>query len=123
MKEVESVAVVDLAKEFMELMSQTGSKWTRAYFRFSLQPGRYGSVASYVTGANATIIDPFRNSGFFESMNAKGARLMALLEKEAGAFLVSIDSDFNYKIDFDFADPNRWRITKLNGGTGVPEGV
>ena len=123
MTEAESAVVIDLAKGLLELMSQTDPEWTRAFFRFAVQPGRFGSVASYVASAKVTIIDPFCSIGFFESMNAKCARLMSLLGKEAGIVLLSVGCDLSYKIDFEFADLDRWRITKLNGGTGIPDGA
>ena len=120
--EKESEVVIAMAKAFMDLMCRIDPEWQKGFFRFSLAPGRSGSVASYVARSNATIIDPFKNSQFFDAMNDNGSLLMSLLNKEAGVFLVSISNDFTYKVDFDFSAPDRWRISKFNGGAGIPEG-
>lgn len=120
--EEQSAIVVALAQELVEHMGQIDPHWHRAFFRFALAPGEYGSTGSYIARTNVLMIDPFMHSGFFDSMNSKGAKLMSLLKKERGVFLVAVRSDYSYKIVFDFSDLNRWKITKLHGATGIPEG-
>lgn len=56
-------------------------------------------------------------------MNAKSAELLKLLGKKRGVLLLSVDSQLNYDVKFEFEDVNRWKITKLNGATGLPAGI
>ncbi|WP_197664926.1 hypothetical protein [Acinetobacter venetianus] len=53
----------------------------------------------------------------------KGQELLAAFDKTKGIFLLVIDSNFDYEINFEYHDINRWKISKLAGGTGVPEGI
>lgn len=34
-----------------------------------------------------------------------------------------VDSSFEYEIKFEYEDMNRWRISKFDGGTGIPAGL
>lgn len=56
-------------------------------------------------------------------MNNLGVNLIHLLGKEQGVFLLTINSDFDYKIDYDFENMERWGISKMNGKAGIPEGI
>ena len=56
-------------------------------------------------------------------MNEKSGRLQAQIKKERGVFLVAANSDFDYEIKFEYQDMNRWQINKLDGRTGIPEGI
>ncbi len=67
--------------------------------------------------------DAVKNSGFYVSMDKKGRQLLKLLGKDTGVFVLIIDASFDYKIDFEYEDLSRWRISKLNGGTGIPVGL
>jgi hypothetical protein len=123
MSEESSAIVIELATEFIELMQRLAPEWSIAFFRFSLDPTKFGSVASYVSHPAVTIVDPFKHSGFFGGMNAKGVKLLRSLSKSQGVFLVVVDRDLTYDVKFDFDNLDRWRITKLNGGRGLPEGI
>jgi hypothetical protein len=123
MSDAQAAAVVDLAKEFMELTHRVEPAWKKAYFRFSADESRRGSNASCVTDERVLLVDPFKYDAFFKSMNEKSVRLLKLMEKEWAVVLLSIDSAFDYEIKFEYQNLDRWRITKINGGTGVPEGV
>ncbi|QND84421.1 Uncharacterized protein ChrSV_2194 [Chromobacterium vaccinii] len=54
-------------------------------------------------------------------MNDLGATLFKELGKSQGVFLLTIDAEFNYDINFEWKDLHRWEITKLDGGTGLPK--
>jgi len=47
----------------------------------------------------------------------------SILQVQGRLFLLVTAPDFSYQIRFEFEDLNRWRISKLHGGTGVPEGI
>ncbi|GAB7549703.1 hypothetical protein [Cupriavidus sp. 8B] len=123
MADEQSVIVIELAKEFMELIRQIAPAWSRAYFRFCLEGSKHGSNGSYVIDSKVDIIDPFTHNAFFRGMNEKAMQLLALLSKDQAVLLLVIDSTFNYDIKFEYQNLDRWRITKANGGSGVPEGI
>lgn len=123
MNEAATAIVVELAREFMRLMRELEPNWSRAYYRFRSEGARYGSNASYVSDADASLIGALKWAGFYERMNAHGVELLEVLGKPQGVFLLIIDSEFNYDIRFEWENLNRWEITKLNGGAGLPQGI
>ena len=123
MNEAASAVVIELAKEFIELVRSLEPSWARAYYRFRSTGSRYGSNASYLSGSDVSLIGAIKNAPFYESMNKKGASLLNLLTKEQGVFLLSVDSHLDYDIKFEWNDLDRWEITKMNGRSGIPEGI
>ena len=123
MLEKQSEIVIDLAKEFIGTMQATNQKWKRAFFRFQLDSLKLGSIASYESENSTSLIDPFEQNSFYATMNNFGENLIRLLDKEQGVFLLTINSDFDYKIDYYFENMERWGISKMNGRTGIPEGT
>lgn len=45
---------------------------------------------------------------------------MSRSEPRFRVLLLTVDSSFDYEIRFENADPLRWRITKMDGGSGIP---
>lgn len=123
MSDAQAVIVIELAKEFMELIRRVEPAWKKAYFRFSADGSRSGSNGSYESDGKMILIDPFKYDIFFKSMNEKSLRLLHILGKARAVVLLSIDSAFDYEIKFEYENFDRWKITKINGGTGVPEGI
>jgi len=121
MNDEASAVVVDLAKEFIELARSLDSSWTKGYYRFRAEQFRYGSNASYIGSSGVTLIGAMKNGSFYNSMNERGAKLLKILGKERGVFLLSVDNNFDYDIKFEWSDLQRWEITKMNGRSGVPE--
>lgn len=37
--------------------------------------------------------------------------------------LLIVDSNLSYEFKFEHVNMDRWRISKMRGGTGVPEGL
>jgi len=118
-----SAIVVDLAKRLIAFMRDLDPSWKKAYFRFSSEGFKHGSNGSYVAESKVSLIDPFESGVFFDRMNASSIELLKLLGKDRGVLLLSADSTFDYEMKYEFQDMGRWRITKLDGGTGIPEGV
>jgi hypothetical protein len=114
--------VVELAKLFMGHIRRTYPKFEKAFFRFNCEPSHYGSKVSIIAGPNAEIMDPIKNTNFFEGMNDIAFKLMQALERSQGVLLLTISPNSEYRIDFEWENMNRWMITKLNGGTGIPVG-
>ncbi|MXN76529.1 hypothetical protein GR157_17525 [Burkholderia sp. 4701] len=118
-----SALVIDLAKELIEMLSAQYEKWSEGYFRFCLEESRLGSNGSYVHESGVDLIDPFRSATFFDAMNLKSAKLFKVLGKSKGVLLLSVTSEFQYDIQFDFENLDRWRISKVGGGNGFPANV
>jgi len=118
-----SPLVVELATHLIQMMQAAYPNWDRAFFRFCMEEFSYGSNGSYISGSSVVLFDPFKSPNFFDRMNAKSAELLKLLGKKRGVLLLSVDSQLNYDVKFEFEDVNRWKITKLNGATGLPAGI
>ncbi|MCC6787277.1 MAG: hypothetical protein IT547_05515 [Hyphomonadaceae bacterium] len=117
-----SELIIALAKRFLDFVRDVAPANRRAFFRYDFGEYRSGSIASVDLGVEVNLIDPFKHAVFYADMNALCDRLASTFEKPRGAFLLRIDESFNYDIQFDFDDANRWRISKI-GGTGIPEGI
>jgi hypothetical protein len=115
--------VIDIAKSFIKLVQEIEPKWDKAYFRFCSKDSVCEAKGSYVHGTDVVIINVLKHKNFFHPINDKGQELLTLLEKTEGVFLLTANSDFNYEIKFEYQDMNRWKISKLDGGTGIPEGI
>jgi hypothetical protein len=123
MSDQAALIIVELAKEFIELVRNMEPRWSNAYYRFRSEGTRYGSNASYVVNSGAVLISAMKNAAFYARMNEKGARLLSAFNKEKGVFLLIAKANFEYDVKFEWEDLHRWEITKINGGTGVPVGI
>ncbi|WP_454677873.1 hypothetical protein [Achromobacter marplatensis] len=115
--------LVKIAKEFIELMQSIDPNWDRAYHRFRMDEGRYGSNGSYSVAGGVQLIGALQCSNFYDSVNKKGYELFQILKRNKGVFLLTIDSEFNFHVDIDWEDTGRWEITKMNGSSGLPGGI
>lgn len=115
--------VIDIAKTFIKLVREIEPKWNKAYFRFRIQESDSETKGSYVHGNEVELISVFKHRNFFDSIDEKGRNLMAILGNAEGVFLLTVNSNNAYEINFEYKDMNRWKIDKLDGGTGIPEGV
>ena len=106
-----TAVVIELAKEFIGFMREIEPKWAKAFYRFRSEEGRYGSNASYVVDSNVSLIGALKHAGFYERMNASGAKLLETLGKSQGVFLLTVDNEFNYDMKFEWDNPKR--ITNL----------
>lgn len=123
MNDVATEVVIKLAQEFIELMRTLEPEWTKAFYRFRLEGDRYGSNASYAVDSNISLIGALKWADFYDRMNAHGAKLLDILGKGQGVFLLTVDAEFDYDIKFEWDDLSRWEISKVNGGTGQPLGI
>jgi hypothetical protein len=118
--------VLDLAKHVISQMQANCPGWKNVYVRFCApSDSQHGWNASYVTETGVELISPFRHRTFNGEIMRIGPRLRELLANKGGkfcVFLLRADSKFDYHIDFEWHDPEKWVITKLNGKSGLPEG-
>ncbi|MDR3428742.1 hypothetical protein [Silvimonas sp.] len=115
--------VIDIARSFISLVREIEPSWRKAYLRFCLRDSVSEAKGSYVHESGVDIIDVVKHKDFFHPVAQKGQDLLAALGKTEGVFLLVTDSSFDYEIKFEYQDLNRWRISKLGGGTGVPSGI
>lgn len=114
---------VGLAKALVKLVKEVEPDWRDAYMRLSLREGVVEAKASYVHASGAELFDVLQHKDFFHSATREGRELMTALGKERGVFLLIVDSTLNYEFKFEHINMDRWRISKMRGGTGVPEGL
>ena len=121
-----SEVVVALAKEFISAIRRIDPNWNRAFWRFESEDYRFGSNASYVTPDGVSLISTIKEKVLFESMNLLGRSLWESEsdpEKRFCVCLLSIEDNFDYEIKFERENMSRWRITKLDGKSGIPDEV
>ena len=114
--------IVALSTRFLELFVAEDRDLVRGFFRFRLEPDVFGSNASFQSVSAVMLIDPFKHAQFFEDMNAMGRALLSSMNKTHGLFLLEVGSQYAYNVDFEFEDLDRWKISKINGGNGIPDG-
>jgi hypothetical protein len=115
--------VIDIAKGFIALVREIEPTWEKAYLRLVSDDSTAEAKASYVHATGVEIINVLRHKAFFHSVTKQGQELLVALGKDRGLFLLVADSSFNYEIKFEYQDLQKWRISKIAGGTGVPEGI
>jgi hypothetical protein len=115
--------VIDIAKRFITLVRGIDPNWHKAYLRFSSHHLVSEAKGSYVHESGVEIIDVLRHKDFFRAVARKGQQLLSAVGKTEGVFLLVTDPKFDYETKFEYHDMNRWRISKVGGGTGIPEGI
>jgi len=115
--------VIDLARRFISLIQDIDSGWHKGYLRVCVGEGISEAKASYAHQAGVEIIDVLKHKEFFHAAQAMGRDLLVALEKSGGLFVLLVDARFDYEIKFEYENMGRWRISKLKGGSGIPEGL
>jgi hypothetical protein len=122
---------VELAKILIAAMESNFPGWQHAFIRFEASDNHYGSKGSYVTSKGVFLLDPFAQKGLFQNINSLGYELWNSLtnnknknkNKKFCVFLLSVNSSFDFKFDYEWKDTNKWQISKIGGGTGIPTGI
>ena len=115
--------IIDLVKSAVQLLREIQPNWQKAYLRFFSDESRSQVRGSYVYDGGIDFFDPVQNKEFFRTVMDGGKKLLAAMGKDEGLFLLIVDSDLHYEIKFEYQDMNRWQINKLDGRTGIPEGI
>ena len=120
MKENETDLIIELAKVFLETVQDLDPSFERAFFRFHVEERMHESCASYTTPSNVFIIDALTHDEFFDTMDEISVQLLNEMKKTRGLLLLTIDRNFDYDVQFEYDDMDKWRISLTDGGTGVP---
>lgn len=122
MYETQSEIVIDMAKALIGVVREVAPSWKAAYYRFYADERERGANASYADPAGVVLIWAVRQGDFYKRMEALSVQLFKVLGRERGVLLLSAKADFSYDVKFDFDNLDRWKITKLEGASGIPEG-
>ena len=116
--------IVELPKTLMKALQEGFPGWRRAFLRFDASDSHHGSMGSYVTEKGVFLFDTMTLAPLFKELNEMGWELRSVMPGglQFCVFLLSVNADVSYKIDFEFYNPDRWQITTMDGGTGIPEG-
>ena len=120
MKERETDLIIQLAKLFIDEMHDLQPAFERAFFRFHTEERMYESSASYTTSSDAFIISAVMRDEFFEEMEKISLDLLSEMQKNPALILLTIDKDFDYEIQFEYKDMEKWQLSLIDGGTGIP---
>lgn len=126
MNEQASELVVDLAKSFIEyIQSANLDAWDEAFLRFHSSPGQTGVTSIYRAGDEG---EYFRSPHKFDFYKAVDRKFRALRDELARAAprqfcvcLLRVDSEYHYKMLYEYDDPTKWEISKEDGGSGIPK--
>jgi hypothetical protein len=115
--------VVGLAQRFLKHLREAEPDFQRAFYRFDAEPGSFGGKASVVSPKGVALVSSTRNAELLRALANTGNDLIRSLGKDRGVFLLTVDSNYDYNIQFEWDDLRRWQISMLNGGTGIPDGI
>ena len=126
MNEHASKLTIELAKTLMSTMQEQFPGWQRAFIRFEASDDHHGCNGSYVTNEGVFLLDVFKLKNLFTKINSLGVELREALtnqNKKFCVFLLSVDSAFDFNFDYEWKDKTKWKITKVNGASGIPAGI
>jgi len=115
--------IVEIAKNFILFIKSVDPEWSKGYLRFCSDNSTSETKASYVCRSGVEIIDVLQFKDFFEHATLIGQELLKSIGKSTGLFVLIVDSNFDYKINFEYGDLEKWKISKMKGGTGIPQGL
>lgn len=118
---------ITLAKTFISYMNGFNEPWDKAYFRFHMSDNHYGCSGSYSLNGSAKLIGVFENEELYDSLESIALQLHEVMKKKVctGGFrvaLLTITSDFDFDIKYEYTDINKWKITKIDSN-GIPIGL
>ena len=118
--------VTELAQSVVQALRAKAPGWRRAFLRFEASDTHHGCTGSYETEAGVFLFSPFQDGALLDTVNSLGVemrRKVVFQGRQFCVFLLTVQADLKYHIDYEWANPKRWRITKLDGQSGIPEGM
>jgi hypothetical protein len=118
----DSEIVVELAQTCARLMLEKFPGWSRVFFRYYIDELQDSASASFERTGEVTLLSAMKEGPFYEGMTELAREL-----REGGVsfkvLLLTMNSNLDYRVDYEQTNPDRRRITKLNGATGIPVGL
>lgn len=115
--------LMDILQSFISVLKEIDPQWQDGYLRLACCGSSVEVKGSYSYTSGANIIDVLEHKEFFHSVPNKVKALLKAIEKEEALFLMVVDSNLKYDVKFEFNDMRKWQITKMDGRSGIPEGV
>jgi hypothetical protein len=120
-----SELVIELAKALIEELLRC-PEWQRGFLRFEASDSHTSANGSYVLPSGVFLLGVFEHKALFARANELFGQLRVATSTNGKLFqvcLLSVNSDFDFDIQYEYHDPNKWKITKLGGASGIPAGV
>ncbi|WP_156648813.1 hypothetical protein [Massilia sp. Leaf139] len=114
--------IIELAKDLFATMRVQNPLWQVAYFRYAKFIGSTSASASYRTACEVELLSVFQHTEFFRRAKNLSDNIFLSLDKNTGMFLLVINKNLDYSVEFEYEDPDKWEITKRNGASGIPIG-
>lgn len=118
---------IELAKNLVATMQSTHTSWLRAFVRFRMvEEDNWGCNGSYETPDGVFLLGALKHKQLYDGINELGPRLRDATSnrgKKFCVFLLTVDSKFNFNIDYEYSETERWKISKLDGASGLPLGL
>jgi hypothetical protein len=119
--------VVELAKQVFHLAGEASEDWREVFVRFNAPSDvERGWKGSYVKSSGVEIFDVLQHKQQGELITRIGERLRDAMAKDGKKFVVCLvrgNANYQYQVDFEWSDEKKWNLSKLHGGTGLPEGL
>ncbi len=119
--ESESKMVLEIAKSFSDFVSSSVNQWDEVYLRFKGDNESCGVTSTYLYSGSANYIDADDEMEFeiMSKINDLFQQLQDALSFKVA--LLCISSNLDFKIEYEQENTEKWEITKLNGGSGIPK--
>jgi hypothetical protein len=120
-----SELIIELAKAVVTEMSASFREWEEAFVRMQADDGFFEAKCSCVLSDGPQILDVLAHKSFISKVQELGLALRQALPSADERFYVAllrVGSDMSYEMQYEYKDHGRWRISKMNGGTGMPVG-
>lgn len=118
----DSEIAVELAQTFVGMLNEQYPGWSRAFFRFNASDQRRGGQASFVREGRVDLFSAFASPESMNRMLRLGDELW-VSQRSFKVLLLVVQGNLEYTIHFEAKDERRWAISKMDGGTGIPDGV
>jgi hypothetical protein len=126
MNERASDCVIALATVLIDTTRQVSPQWNRAYMRLQADADSMSARISYVNTVGVHLLGAIDYSTAYRQAIDLGTQLKELTDTGRRPFqvcLVIVDAAFNYEVLFEYEDPGKWGISKLDGCSGIPVGL
>jgi hypothetical protein len=115
--------LIEMVKGVIDLVRGLDQDWERAFLRCVVRDSYSEAKVSYATSSATKIVNGMEHQDFFHLAVQDARELLEALGKNQGLFLLEVKSNFEYEVKYEYHDFNKWGISKLGGGSGIPEGL